>query len=211
MKKWNLFALACLFTLTMLLFADILLAQAGRPQASSGPSRSQISRMQDEHDREDRTLGKLVFKPTADGFDVEIEKKPMNPFSARPYLNGKKLKNDQCRGDCSGTLKVIVNRIVYGQRFIENCSAPAKLPAVAHIIIPPNGGVTCFFETTYTASASTREIKIEALDDWEMQLTSEDFIKAGNCLDEHDKGSKGFASCLEGAGIVAPPQLASQR
>lgn len=203
--------LACLFLFSALLFADILLAQSGRPPAASGPSRSQISRMHDEHDREDRTLGKLLFSPAADGFDIELERKPMNPFSVRPYLNGKKIKNDQCRGECSGTLKVIVNRIVHGQRFTETCSAPTHLPAVAHLVIPPSGGVTCFFETTQTATATIREVEIKALADWEMQLSGEDFVKSGACFDEADPGSRAFAACLEKVGIAVPPQLASQR
>ena len=216
MKKRNeirLFLMCALIVVSSVLLAvGSAWAQASRGRVGSGFNRSDISKMQDEHARSNRDLGTITFHPVEDGFDIEFEKHPMYPVTARSYLNGKKVKKDQCRGECDGMLKVLVMRMVHGQRYNANCSAPSQLPAVAKIIVPPSGGVHCYFEVTQEVDKALARIRqvggVEALDSWELALSPGDFIKVGDCLDGHEAGTAGFASCVKQSGVRPETLLA---
>ncbi len=191
----------------LLMIGVMLLALAGTAlaQGDSGPRgggdfrRSDTSRLQDEHDRTERELGQIVVTPAAGGFDLRIDKKPMNPFTARVYLDGKKVE-DQCRGECSGVLKVTVSRAVHGQRFLSECHAPVgAFPLTASIFIPQAGGIHCGF--SQGASAMVKAGEVTPLAAWELALSPQDFAKVGACHNEHEPDTSGFKACLAGAGI----------
>ncbi len=172
---------------------------------------SEASRLQAEHSRESRTIGTISFVPVAGGFDLTIDKSPMNPYSARVYLDGKKLKNDQCRGDCSGMIKVSLLRTIHGNRHQAECHLELSLPMSAQVFIPPAGGLACNFMLPGSLGAMTLATGgSEPLPAWELALKPQAFVAVGDCLDQHERATKGFADCVQRAGIETGPEMTAQ-
>ncbi len=175
-----------------------------------------MNRVRDAEERRAKQFAALQMSFEKGTLSTKLEKFLPNILFVRAELDGKPIKVARgskpkiLEGLAPGTLVVTVERPLYGTRHSATCEGYLGAGEQEVLIFPEgDSGIGCRFRFTETvaiaaAPAASDEVLREAIPEWELRLPFEQFAAVGDCLDDHERGTEGFHSCIDAAGVTDP-------
>lgn len=193
--------------------------QSGRPGPPSVTNTGTtqlgiLGRLRDAARTRDQSFAILTVTYRDGTLSTTLEKKNPSALFVRAKLDGKPIK--LARGSkpahlenvaSGGELLVDIERPVFSTRQRGECVGYLS-EGTQEVLIYPGGedGVACTFYPVAEAGGSV-EVKAgseEMISEWEKGLSFEQFELVGECLNEHERGSVEFWTCVEEAGVPTP-------
>lgn len=202
----------------LLWIAPVAWSQSSRPgggTSSTGTTHlGLLSRLKDAARLREESIASLKITYREGTLSTSMEKYVPNALFVRAKLDDKPIKlargakTKHVEGVLPGTLVIDIEQPVHSTRKRGECIGYLA-EGVQEVLIYPGGeeGVTCQFYDVEVDGAKAVEVKEgaeEMISEWEGNLTFEQFELVGTCLNDHERGSVEFWTCVEEAGVPTP-------